>query len=141
MSLTAQHYGEVVSYFRSRAGSAGREKRRASRVAVSGKIDVAVLTKGAAARKFSVCARDLSTNGIGILSSVALEKGQPFVAILPRGKSEFVHLMCEVTHCGLVADGIFSIGCRFTRVLTAEVFQKLQAAAVDLSRAREAVLA
>ncbi|HSZ60111.1 MAG TPA: PilZ domain-containing protein [Tepidisphaeraceae bacterium] len=140
MSLTAQYYGEIVSHLRRGGADAGREKRRASRVNVSGKIDVAVLAKGAAAKRFSVCMRDLSINGMGLLSSVAIEKGQPFVAILPRGKAEPVNVMCEATYCGLLADGIYSIGCRFTRVMSAELFARLEAAAVDVARIRESVL-
>jgi hypothetical protein len=141
MPLTAQQYGEIVSHFRQGGSAASREKRRASRVEVTGKIDVAVLAKGAPAKRFSVCTRDISINGIGLLSSVAIEKGQPFVAILPRGKSQPIHVMCESTHCGPIADGIYSVGCRFTRVITAEVFAKLEAAAVDVARIRESVLA
>lgn len=141
MSLTAQQYGEVVSHFRQGGSAAGREKRRASRVDINGTVELAVLNKGAPAKRFSVCARDISINGLGLLSSVPIDKGQPFVVILPRGKGEPINVMCEATYCGTMADGIHSIGCRFTRVLTAAVFAKLEAAAIDVARIRESVLA
>jgi hypothetical protein len=141
MSLTPQLFSQVLGRLRAPADATGREKRRATRCEVSGKIELAVLSKNAAAHRFFVLGRDLSMGGMGVLSSIAIAKGQPFLAILPREKIGPVYVFCEATHCGLAADGIYTIGCRFMRLISAEAFEKLQTAAIDLTRAREAVLA
>jgi c-di-GMP-binding flagellar brake protein YcgR len=126
MVLTNQQYGEVLNFLRSCSTSPGAEKRRTTRVDVSARIKLVVLAKGSPARQISVCTRDISIEGVGLLSGTALQKGQSLVITLPRSDSAIEFVLGEVTYCGAVADGIYSVGCRFVKALSPSLFEKLQ---------------
>ena len=142
MTLTSQQFAEVINYLRDRASAtAGSEKRRATRMELKSKITIAPVKDGKCGERIAVLTRDLSMNGIGLLTGVALREGQQFIAALPRGENQNVFVLCNVTHCGVVADGIFSLGCQFIQALTTQAADQMQTPpSPDIVRIRESVL-
>src|SRR5215469_6015612 len=119
MVLSSQQFAEVVNYLRSRAGlSLGSEKRRTTRMELRAKIVVAPVIDGRCPRRVNVLTRDISIEGIGLLTAVAIKDNHQFVAFLPRSDSTTVFVLTRVLHCAVVADGLFSLGCQFDKVLT-----------------------
>src|SRR5579872_994353 len=117
MVLSSQLYGEIVNHLRSGTPRAGSEKRRTTRVDINIQISMAILEKGAPAKQIAVLARDISIEGVGLLSGVALRKDQHVVVILPRNQSTSAFVLCTIISCTSVADGIFTVGCRFAKAI------------------------
>jgi hypothetical protein len=142
MVLSTQHFAEVVNYLRARAGlSLGSEKRRTTRMELRAKIVVAPVVDGQCPQRINVLTRDISIEGIGLLTAVAIKDNQSFVAFLPRSDTTTVFVLSRVLHCAVVADGLFSLGCQFDKVLTPQAAEKLQNANMaDVARIRESVL-
>ena len=142
MVLTAQQYAEIVNYLRNRLGpGAGSEKRRTTRMELRSRIICTPITDGMPGQRFSVLTRDISMDGIGLLTAIPIKQGQQFIAMLPRNDAETVFVLCDVMHCGVLADGLFSLGCRFLKLLKKDEAHKIEDhGAKDLGRIREKVL-
>lgn len=141
MILSNQLYGEVLNHLSVKSLAGGSDKRRTTRVDLNARIDVAILEKGAPPRQIAVFIRDISIEGTGLLSGVEMRKDQHLVVVLPRSNSAAACVLCIVTFCAPLADGIFNIGCKFVKVIEPETFEKLHVAAKDVSRNRDSVLA
>lgn len=143
MVLSGQQFAEIVGYLREKASvaPAGSEKRRASRMEIKSRLVIVPIQNGAAGEQIGVLTRDISLEGIGLLSTVAIANGQPFIALLPRSDKDTILVLTQSLYCGIVADGIFALGCRFVKVLPKETMQKLQASnQAAIERIRESVL-
>ena len=94
------------------------ESRRASRVRV--RTPVMILVRdGAGVGAVHVQVRDLSPGGMGLFRARPMGLDEPFVAELPRDADRAaVHMLCSVVYYEPIAEGLFSIGARFIRVLT-----------------------
>src|SRR5438270_8889156 len=99
MLLSSQHLNEIVVSLKKRSKSAGSERRRVPRVEVRARISLGLLVEGRAGKRFSALVRDISAEGMGLLSALPLQKGQKFVALIPRNDTETIHIVCDVLHC------------------------------------------
>jgi hypothetical protein len=91
---------------------------------VSAKINVHLIEHGKVGRCFSVLTRDISINGTGLLQSVALPANAEVILALPRS-SQPLFVRSIATHCRLLADGLFTVGMQFVRVVDAAAAQEL----------------
>ena len=143
MVLNGQQFAEIVSYLRSKSAGPppGSDKRRTSRMEIKSRIVITPIRDGAACPQASVLTRDISLEGVGLLAAVPLVKSQQFIALLPRNDRETFFVLCEVMFCGVVADGMFTLGCRFLKLIPAEAATKLQSSnEAAIARIRESVL-
>jgi hypothetical protein len=119
MVLTSQQFAEIIHFLRNRVvPTRGAEKRRATRIELKSQIVVVPVDHGVSGERMTAMTRDISMEGMGLLSGVAMPSGQQLVAFLPIGDGETQFVLCEVTHCGMIVDGIFTLGCRFVQVLS-----------------------
>jgi hypothetical protein len=94
-----------------------------------------------AGEQVGVLTRDISLEGIGLLATVAIPNGQPFITLLPRNDRETFLVLTQSMHCAVVADGMYALGCRFVKILPKEALQKLQASnQAAIEKIRESVL-
>ena len=142
MVLSTQQFASVINFLRANAGvSRGSEKRRATRMGLECKIKIAPVTDGRTGAPVTVLTRDLSMEGMGIMTAVALKQGQQFVALLPVSDSETLCVLTEVLHSFVVADGIYSLGCRFGQVLSKHATQQIhEGNPADAARVRDSIL-
>ena len=111
MQLAAQHLAEIVETVKKlEAASNGRDKRRTARFSVIARVEV---MHTASKRVYTALTRDLSLEGIGLLQSWEMAKGDLFAVSLPRGKGLFVVAQCTVQHVKQLAEGIWGIGAIF----------------------------
>ena len=116
MKLTIQDFAEVVGALRGPCTDGGaQEKRRAVRMVVTAKLEATVLRGDELSRKFSTLTRDVSLTGVGLFQSVALQQNQEIVLNLPRASGKPLFVCAIVMHCRPLADGVFGVGCEFTR--------------------------
>jgi hypothetical protein len=111
MQLAAQHLAEIVETVKKmEAADSGSEKRRSARFAVIARVEV---MHTASRRVYVALTRDLSLEGVGLLQSWPMAKGDEFSISLPRGKGAYVVAQCKVAHARELADGIWGIGAIF----------------------------
>lgn len=142
MVLSAQQFAEVINHLRARAGlSLGSEKRRATRMELKSTIVIAPIVNGSCTGRVNVMTRDISIEGVGLLTAVPLAEEQQFIALLPRSDTQTIVVLTRIMHRSVVADGMFSLGCRFLQVLTSQAAEKLQTPdPADVQRIRNSVL-
>ena len=142
MALTTQHFSDILQFLRVRENAQrAAEQRRSTRMDVKARIIVIPVDNSAPGQQVSMLTRDVSLDGIGLLSAVPLKKGQQFIALLPRNDNETVFVMSEVLHITVVADGLFSLGCRFLQTLSRQAAHKLNDVnEADVARIRSSVL-
>jgi len=141
MILSNQQFEEVLGVLRTRVPPSGSEKRRTSRMELNSQLIIMPIRDGNCPEQVSVLARDISMEGLGLLTSIPLRKGQQFVALLPRTNTETIFVISQAMYCGVVANGMFTIGCRFLKVLpakSAEVLQRINPK--EVQRVRDSVL-
>lgn len=110
MQLSAQHLAEIVETVRKIEKGAGSDKRRFARFEVSAKVEVLNHTTN---RTYTALTRDLSLEGIGLIQSVSMSRGEQISISLPRGKGGPLVTQCTVMHARELADGIWGIGALF----------------------------
>jgi len=110
MQISAQHLAEIVEAARKLEGAAS-DKRRYVRHSVVSRVDILSHAIGAT---YAALTRDLSVEGLGLLNSVPLERGEQFSVSLPRtAKAGPLVAQCTVLHMREVAEGIWGIGAAF----------------------------
>jgi len=113
MQLAAQHLAEIVETVKKlEAASNGSDKRRTARFSVIARVEV---MHTPSRRVYTALTRDLSLEGIGLLQSWEMAKGDSFAVSLPRGKGLFVVAQCTVQHAKQLAEGIWGIGAIFVQ--------------------------
>jgi hypothetical protein len=111
MQLAAQHLAEIVETVKKlEAASNGSDKRRTARFCVIARVEV---MHTASKRVYTALTRDLSLEGLGLLQSWEMAKGDSFSVSLPRGKGQFVVAQCMVQHAKQLCEGIWGIGALF----------------------------
>ena len=118
MVLNGQQFSEVVSYLRdkvaaSMAGSEAAHQPDGSEEPHHHHSH----SQWLGGDRVSVLTRDISLEGIGLLAAVPIAKGEQFIALFPRSETETVFVLCETMYVAVVADGMFTLGCRFVKVL------------------------
>jgi hypothetical protein len=114
MQIAAQHLGEVVEAIKAlEGGGPASEKRRFSRFNVVTQVQVLTPSTG---RAYTALTRDLSMEGLGLMQSVAMARGEQITISLPRGKAGTLLAQCTVMHARELADGIWGIGALFVAI-------------------------
>lgn len=142
MVLTAQQFSEALRFLRTREALVrGAEKRRATRMDVKAKLIIAPVTSSGCGQRIGMLTRDISLDGLGLLTAVPILKGQRFIALLPLSESSTLFVLSEVMYCAVAADGLFTLGCQFVKVLPPQAAEKLLTAKpADVDRIRQSVL-
>lgn len=89
---------------------------------------------------FTALTRDISNDGVGLFSSRAMRPAESYVVRLPRSDHDFVFVLGIVRYCGAQADGLFTIGFRFSRIIDGDTLAKLQDGQVERQRISSSVL-
>jgi hypothetical protein len=120
MMLTAELFTQIVKALRA-DDTKGRDKRAAPRVGLRAQVEI-LLKPGTRAPSLLMWCRNLSCNGIGLMHHRDVPEGSEFVARLPAGATTLapVHLSCVVVHCKKASAGLFLIGARIIRSLSAD---------------------
>jgi hypothetical protein len=78
------------------------------------------------ALSFSAIVRDVSIQGIGLFAEQAFVMGTSFVVESgPSGKCLPKAVTAQLRHATMLPDGRWLLGCRFSRHLTIEDFERL----------------
>jgi hypothetical protein len=117
--LTAEMLTDIVSNLKSdSAGSRGQEKRGQGRVGLRGTLDVIPCSfKRGGNKPLSVWVRDISVNGIGLMSSTAFDAGAEFIARFVRRGGPPLCILYKVRYCRRVSDDLNNVGASFDRVM------------------------
>ncbi len=113
LKLPPQQFAEILTAMRGSDSDANSEKRRTTRMSVSSKVSASLYDGKTIGRKIVVLARDISIEGVGILSGVEIKRNDLFIAHFPRTHAQFSHLICQAVFVGRMADGLYNMGCRF----------------------------
>ncbi len=116
MELSARLLSQITGCSDIRFGKHFEEKRGNPRLPFAGTVQIHPYNKPNAGT--TVRGRDISTSGLGLLSSKRMELGEQFVARLPRRGAEPVDICCMVTRCESIGGGLFMVGAGFERILT-----------------------
>jgi hypothetical protein len=117
--LTANMLNDIVSNLKSDAGGArGQEKRTQGRVGLRGTLEIVPCTFNKEANTArTVCVRDISVCGIGLLVSSALEEGVEFIARFVREGKPPLCILYKVRYCRRISNDLLTIGASFDRVM------------------------
>lgn len=131
MQLSPQHLAEVVEAI-SKREDGGSDKRRFARFAVVSRVKVLNPTSG---RSYIALTRDVSMEGIGLMQSESMGKGEQLAVSLPRGRHGPLVALCTVLHARELADGIWGIGALFASA-SAQAPPEAAASANDAAEAQ-----
>jgi hypothetical protein len=116
--LSNQHYAEILSRLRGQELSpSDRELRRSTRMQLRAKVAIRPYTGTVLGPAVMTLARDISMEGIGLLTNIHLQSGDALVVALPRNATHIVYVKSVVAFCDRVADGLYALGCRFEAVV------------------------
>src|SRR3954465_14292508 len=105
MQIAAQHLGEIVEAInKMESGGAASEKRSFARFVVVTKVNVMAPSNG---KTYSALTRDLSMEGLGLMQSIPMARGEQIAVSLPRGKLGSLVAQCTVMHARELAEGIW----------------------------------
>ncbi len=142
MKLPSREFAEVIESLRaSGPPSRAAELRRSTRIEMWSKVNIFPVDGGETDEPLAGLARDISIEGIGILTSLSPRIGTKIIVFLPRGKGITYLVLCNVAFCGPAAHGIFTLGCSFDSILTVDQCKLIQETAkANLAKLRNAVL-
>lgn len=81
------------------------------RVGLRARLDIIPTTFGdEGAKRLTVWLRDISANGLGIVSSHFMSKKTEFVAIFNSDQNKCLKVPYMVMHCTTISKGLFCIG-------------------------------
>lgn len=109
MQISAQHLAEIVDAAR-KSESGAADKRRYVRQPVVTRVEIFSHGTGTT---YAALTRDLSVEGLGLLQSLPMARGEQFSISLPRVKARPLLAQCTVLHTREIAEGIFGIGAAF----------------------------
>src|SRR4051812_26821330 len=106
MQISAQHLAEIVEAAR-KADQAPKDKRRYIRQGVVSRLQILRLSTGTT---YGALTRDISVEGLGLMQSFNMERGEQFSVALPRIRGTALLAQCTVLHTREIASGIWGIG-------------------------------
>ena len=116
MQLAPQQFSNILTSLRPATPSGrGSEQRRHSRIRVRSKVVVAAIADDKTVRSYSALTSDISFGGIALMQSAAAANGSHLLVLLPRSDKHPLALMCVVSRCALLADGLYSVGVQFVQ--------------------------
>lgn len=119
MELSAELLESTVESVTGDRGQGEAERRVNPRVGLRCRTKISIYENGVLQPPLAVWTRDISKEGIGIMSSRHLKVGTRFVIRLPRKHGEDSLLLCTTRNCADLADGIYAIGASFARAISA----------------------
>jgi hypothetical protein len=116
--LTAELFEDIVNCLRSDATHRVHEKRNRPRVGLRNSLDIFPCTEGARlAAPLVVWVRDVSADGLGLVSSQSLPIDMHFVAEFDRWERQRLRVQYKIAYCKLLSGGLYSLGARLVKVL------------------------
>jgi hypothetical protein len=127
--LSPQYFAEALEAIKKReTQSAGREKRRHVRYTVVSRVDVLHPASG---RTYAALTHDLSQEGIGLIQSASMQRGELMAVSLPRAKNNVLVALCKVAHARELADGVWGVGATFVSLTVPDALNKTAAAEAE----------
>jgi hypothetical protein len=121
MNLSQKRLNETLTALGASGASADvNDKRRSRRLEVRAHVDVQSYCDGNAGEKSPVEIRDISSHGVGFVTTRQFWKGTQFLLALP-GKSgkPITPIICQVAHCRAAGPGMYRVGAAFLGPLKA----------------------
>ena len=118
--LTAEVFESIVKTLRSDGSDSMSEKRSAPRVGLRTQVDIEVLPEsfsGGVLGSYAAWLRDISADGIGIVTNQHLPRGAEFIAAFRREREGTMRIQYKVAHCKTLSKGLYSIGARVEKTL------------------------
>jgi hypothetical protein len=110
MELSCELLLSILSGLRSGLGSSAG-KRKNPRVGLTARISL--LGPSGKTQIMSKRVSDISSSGVGLLSTIRIEQGRvlPLVLATPEGEPRI--MSCRVLYCREIEPGKFKLGCKF----------------------------
>ncbi len=126
MKLPLREFADVVAGLKATGDvqQKAEEVRQAARMPIVARIDLSFIENGVLGRAFSVVTRDISLTGIGVLQSVVVKPKREVIMTLPRSTVP-LYVAAKAMHSRSVADGLFTVGFEFERILPNNVVHQL----------------
>ena len=116
--LTAEIFEQIVSSLRSDSTGRVHEKRHRPRVGLRNSLEIYPCPTGAKLTAPTVVwVRDVSADGLGLVSSNALPIDLHFVAEFDRWERPRLRVQYKVAYCKLLSRGLYSVGAQLIKVL------------------------
>src|SRR4051794_2767016 len=115
--LSARQFEQITQSLTSDRSVRIHEKREKPRVGFRSTLDVLSVDKTRQCISSSVWVRDISADGLGLVSAEPLAEGAAFVAEFDRTGNSPLSLLYKVAYCRPLPDGIFSVGAHLHSVL------------------------
>jgi hypothetical protein len=113
LKLTAQLYKQILASLKSDSPERNSEKRTQGRVGLRCTLEIIPLKGG---KPITVWVRDISEQGIGLVSPAVVGEGTIFIARLPREKGEPLIVSYKVCYCRHLSSELYSLGCRLEAI-------------------------
>ncbi len=119
--LTAEQFEQITDSLRSDRSLRIHEKRQKPRVGLRCSLEVFTCDpKRGWSAAVPVWIRDVSAEGLGLVSNVQMKKDMAFVAEFGRSGTDSLYVMYQVAYSKQLTQGLFSVGARVVRVIPAE---------------------
>ncbi|HZL34078.1 MAG TPA: hypothetical protein VFC78_02135 [Tepidisphaeraceae bacterium] len=120
MELSAELWESTVGSITGDQAQGLAERRVNPRVGLRCRTNIAIYENGVLQPPVNVWTRDISKDGIGVMSARYLSPGTRFVVRLPRKHhKDPLLLLCTTRNCDELADGIYAVGATFGRAISA----------------------
>ena len=116
--MTAEIFEEIVASLRSDKSRRTQEKRSLPRVGLRSSVQIYPSpTSGNVATAITVWVRDVSADGLGMVSPQPIAADALFVAEFERPGRQQLRVQYRVAHCKQLSGGLHSIGAKLVKVL------------------------
>lgn len=117
MKLAPQQFKSIL---RAMLGSVtGIDQRRSERFPVCAAVEQAAVEDGRPGRWNTALTRDVSDEGVGLVTSFVMPVRRQVAVRLPLPGGKPVVLLCRVMHSSHVADGLYLSGLEFEELIDA----------------------
>ena len=117
VQLTAQLYKEILASLRSDSPSRMTDKRSQGRVGLRCSLEIIPdHSSHLPAKPFVVWVRDISTKGIGLVTSTPMPENSLFVAHFARNPQEPLSVTYKVVYCRRLSSDLYSVGATMEQV-------------------------
>lgn len=114
MSITAEQFAGIVRELNSRESDVPLDKRRAIRVKHRACVEITICAEeGKPQHRLSFLLSNISARGIGLVSHIAIPRGQQFILHLPHEPQEWLEILCTIVYCRSKPGGLYSVGAEF----------------------------
>ena len=118
MTLSADMFKQIVKSLKSDGPvEHSHEKREQGRVGLRSQLSIIPCEAGIAMKSHMVWVRDISANGMGLLSETEVKSGVLFAARFPRDGETPLTILYKVMYCRKMPGNIHSIGAKLDRIV------------------------